>query len=112
MNGLDVNMNIIVNLYNYSSAEDFSPTAPQSGSLLGTSTNPLCLPFSAIDDSVSDEGETFSVVLTNSDNFPSGPGGLQVSRDSVDITILERIPPTPGVDVEGMYLYTCIGQGF
>ena len=88
------------------SAEDYSPTTDQAGALLGfaTSTTPACFTFLAVDDSLPDGGEMFSVLLTSTDGFPAGPGGLQLERDSVTITIVEpTTPPPPDTDVEGMY---------
>ncbi|CAI8014101.1 hypothetical protein GBAR_LOCUS8848, partial [Geodia barretti] len=84
--------------------EDFSPITVQNGQLQRSSTSPVCFPFSAVEDSLSDDGESFSVALSSGDSFPTGPGGLQIGSDRVGVTILERIatPPSlpPGIIVE------------
>ena len=88
-------------------AEDFSPITVQNGQLQRSSTSPVCFPFSAVEDSLSDDGESFSVALSSGDSFPTGPGGLQIGSDRVGVTILERImTPPPGINVEGMFTST------
>ena len=81
--------------------DDYTPNVTQSGSLPPSlSGSSLCFRFMAISDGVMDSGESFNVVLESTDSFPTGPGGLQIGNDEVEITINEPAPPDD--DVEGI----------
>lgn len=91
----------------FSTVDDYSPNVTQPGSLQGSSTsfNPLCFSFTAVDDSLPDDGESFSVELLATDGFTSG---FQIGNDRVDITILDSAtPPPPTVDLEGIIILGC-----